>query len=114
MLFRSNAFFVPKLQEYRQSLNNGLTENDEVYTGNPCIYGTFDAYTNKYIIAMEEINRYEAICTYNGGSAIAEPIDCDYNSGSAVITGGTHCELVGGSVVTLPDCSLTPGSFVII
>ena len=46
------------LQEYRQELNNGVAAEGQVYTGNPCIYGVFDAYTNKYLIAMEEINRY--------------------------------------------------------
>jgi hypothetical protein len=55
-----NSFFVAKLKAYRQSLNNGYgasgTTSD--YYGNPCIYGAFDAYTNKYIISLEEINRY--------------------------------------------------------
>jgi hypothetical protein len=61
ILYGTNAFFVPTLQEYRQELNNGLAPEGQVYTGNPCIYGVFDAYTNKYIIAMEEINRYDLI-----------------------------------------------------
>ncbi len=39
-------------------LNNGVPATGAVYSGNPCIYGVFDANTNKYIIAMEEINRY--------------------------------------------------------
>ena len=55
-----NAFFVAKLSAYRQELNNGVVETG-VYMGNPCIYGVFDAYTNKYIIALEEINRYYRI-----------------------------------------------------
>jgi hypothetical protein len=54
---KMNAFFVATLSAYRQELNNGIVETG-VYMGNPCIYGVFDAYTNKYIIAMEEINRY--------------------------------------------------------
>ena len=54
---RMNSFFVATLSPYRQALNNGLVQTG-VYMGNPCIYGVFDAYTNKYIIAMEEINRY--------------------------------------------------------
>ena len=66
-----NAFFVAKLSAYRQELNNGLVETG-VYMGNPCIYGVFDAYTNKYIIALEEINRYYN-CNYNGGTAIIIP-----------------------------------------
>jgi hypothetical protein len=66
----TNAFFVAKLAAYRQDLNNGLGSNGlpNTYTGNPCIYGVFDAYTNKYIISLEEINRYSD-CAYNGGSA---------------------------------------------
>jgi len=70
ILYYTNAFFVPLLQEYRQELNNGVPDTGQVYTGNPCIYGVFDAYTNKYIIAMEEINRYYD-CNFNGGSAIS-------------------------------------------
>ena len=54
----TNAFFVATLAAYRQSLNNGVPATGAVYSGNPCIYGVFDANTNKYIIAMEEINRY--------------------------------------------------------
>ena len=70
ILYYTNAFFVPLLQEYRQELNNGVADDGQVYTGNPCIYGVFDAYTNKYIIAMEEINRYYD-CNFNGGTAIS-------------------------------------------
>ena len=68
---KMNAFFVAKLSAYRQELNNGVVETG-VYMGNPCIYGVFDAYTNKYIIALEEINRYYN-CNYNGGTAIIIP-----------------------------------------
>ena len=63
ILYYTNAFFVPSLQEYRQELNNGVPADGQVYAGNPCIYGVFDAYTNKYIIAMEEINRYATTTT---------------------------------------------------
>jgi len=68
----TNAFFVAKLAAYRQELNNGVAADGTTtsYTGNPCIYGVFDAYTNKYIIAMEEINRYTLDCAYNGGTAV--------------------------------------------
>ena len=59
---RMNSFFVATLSAYRQELNNGLAQTG-VYMGNPCIYGVFDAYTNKYIIAMEEINRYVTTTT---------------------------------------------------
>ena len=68
----TNAFFVAKLAAYRQELNNGVAADGTTtsYTGNPCIYGVFDAYTNKYIIALEEINRYTLDCAYNGGTAV--------------------------------------------
>jgi hypothetical protein len=69
IIYHTNAFFVAKLKAYRQQLNNGAAADGQPYTGNPCIYGVFDSYTNKYIIAMEEINRYSD-CTYNGGIAI--------------------------------------------
>ena len=63
ILYHTNAFFVAKLKAYRQELNNGVAPSGQVYTGNPCIYGAFDSYTNKYILALEEINRYEAPVT---------------------------------------------------
>lgn len=63
IVYGTNAFFVPLLQEYRQELNNGVVPAGQTYMGNPCIYGVFDAYTNKYIIAMEEINRYQLAST---------------------------------------------------
>lgn len=72
ILNNTNAFFVATLAAYRQDLNNGIPATGQVYTGNPCIYGVFDANTNKYIIAMEEINRYDTgglDCAYNGGTA---------------------------------------------
>lgn len=60
-----NSFFVSKLKAYRDSLNNGVgsSGNSSDYYGDPCIYGSFDAYTNKYVIAMEEINRYTIVPT---------------------------------------------------
>jgi hypothetical protein len=69
IVYFTNAFFTAKLATYRQTLNNGAAADGAIYTGNPCIYGVFDAYTNKYIIAMEEISRYSD-CTFNGGIAI--------------------------------------------
>jgi len=56
--FSMNSYFVAKLAPYRKSLNNGIAPTGQPYPGDPCVYGVFDAYTNKYIIAMEEINRY--------------------------------------------------------
>ena len=110
IVYNTNAFFVPILKAYRQNLNNGVA-GEGVYTGNPCIYGVFDAYTNKYIIALEEINRYSPSCDYNGGSAVIIPFDCDYNGGSAVIV-PLDCEYNGGSAVTQPefDCTFSTGS----
>ena len=60
---KTNAFFVATLAAYRQDLNNGVPATGAVYSGNPCIYGVFDANTNKYIISLEEINRYSAPTT---------------------------------------------------
>ena len=57
ILYKTNAFFVNKTAAYRKDLNNGISSGG-VYSGDPCIYGVFDANTNKYIIALEEINRY--------------------------------------------------------
>lgn len=98
IIYNTNAFFVPILKAYRQNLNNGIAPEGQVYTGNPCIYGVFDAYTNKYIIAMEEINRYSANCDYNGGSAVMIPFNCEFAGGSAVIA-PFNCEYNGGSAV---------------
>ena len=95
----TNAFFVPTLAAYRQNLNNGVAAEGQIYTGNPCIYGVFDAYTNKYIIAMEEINRYNAYCDYNGGSAVIN-YECNYNGGSAIIS-PYQCDFNGGSAYSV-------------
>ena len=124
IVYHTNAFFVPTLQQYRQSLNNGIAQDGEVYKGNPCIYGAFDAYTNKYIISMEEINRYVPYCGFNGGSAVVVPYICGFNGGTAVGTfscmfnGGTalntplvDCTIVPGSFTPLPDCALVGGTF---
>jgi hypothetical protein len=61
ILYKTNAFFVSKTPSYRKDLNNGVAAPGTVYKGDPCIYGVFDANTNKYIIAMEEINRYDSV-----------------------------------------------------
>ena len=60
IMYKTNSFFVKNLKAYRDSLNNGIAASGQVYTGNPTVYGTFDAFTNKYIVALEEINRYSA------------------------------------------------------
>ena len=71
MIYKTNSFFTTKLMAYRKSLNNGVTLSG-VYKGDPCIYGVFDAITNKYIIAMEEIARYSG-CGFAGGIAYLSP-----------------------------------------
>ncbi len=56
--YSMNSYFVAKTKAYRKSLNNGIAPTGQTYAGDPTIYGAFDAYTNKYIICMEEINRF--------------------------------------------------------
>lgn len=59
--FECNSFFTTRLKYYRKSLNNGYPANGStVYPGDPTVYGVFDASTNKYIIALQEINRYNS------------------------------------------------------
>jgi len=115
IIYNTNAFFVLNTPSYRKSLNNGVS--DSVYTGDPCIYGVFDANTNKYIIAMEEINRYEAICSYNGGTAIKT--GCGFNGGTAVafisncvFAGGTATSniLIGTGILFVTDCNIHTGT----
>ena len=109
ILYNANAFFVANTPSYRKELNNGVS--DGVYTGDPCIYGVFDANTNKYIIAMEEINRYSALCGYNGGSAIKIP-ECGYNGGTAIMF-TADCTLSSGTVQTIHDCALSGGTVIV-
>jgi hypothetical protein len=52
ILYKANAFFVAKTVGFNDNLNTTIPT-----TGTPTIYGAFDAYTNKYIIAMSEIDR---------------------------------------------------------
>ncbi len=58
--FECNSFFTQKLPYFRKSLNNGYAASGQVYKGDPTVIGVFDALTNKYIVALEEINRYNA------------------------------------------------------
>jgi len=106
ILYNANAFFVANTPSYRKELNNGVS--DGIYTGDPCIYGVFDANTNKYIIAMEEINRYSALCGYNGGSAV-KISECGYNGGTAIMF-TADCTLTSGTVQTINNCTLTTGT----
>ena len=54
ILYKANAFFVAKTAGFNDNLNTTNLANST-----PTIYGAFDAYTNKYIIAMSEINRLD-------------------------------------------------------
>ena len=65
ILFECNAFFVAQGVAYNNSLNNGYAASGQPYTGNPTVYATYNEYTNKVVIAFEEINRYDS-----GGSLI--------------------------------------------
>lgn len=58
VLYQCNSFFVDKLAAYKKDLNNGNPNPDGIYTGDATVCGVFDSFTNKYIIALEEINRY--------------------------------------------------------
>lgn len=58
VLYEMNSFFVPKGPSFRKELNNGVVPTGQVYKGNPAVYGVFDSFTNKYIIALERIDRY--------------------------------------------------------
>lgn len=60
ILYKTNSFFVSNLAAYKTDLNNGIVPAGETYTGNPTVYGVYDSYTNKYIIALEEITRYSS------------------------------------------------------
>ena len=60
VIYQTNAYFVAQLAAYKSDLNNGNPPKGGVYTGNPTCYGVFDTYTNKYIIALEEVNRYNS------------------------------------------------------
>ena len=104
ILYTTNAFFVPLLQEYRQELNNGIPAEGQVYTGNPCIYGVFDAYTNKYIIAMEEINRYDIVTTTTTTTGGPTTTTTSTTTTSAPTTTTTSTTSTTTTTTTLPAC----------
>lgn len=52
ILYKANSFFVAKTAGFNDNLNTTNLANST-----PTIYGGFDAFTNKYIIAMSEIDR---------------------------------------------------------
>ena len=109
IIYGTNAFFVPELKAYRQSLNNGVA-GEGVYTGNPCIYGVFDAYTNKYIIAMEEINRYSD-CNYNGGIALSYTTSTTTTTTTAAPTTTTTSTTTTSTTTTAAPVAYTIDSF---
>jgi len=101
IIYHTNAFFVAKLKAYRQDLNNGIAPTGEVYTGNPCIYGAFDSYTNKYILALEEINRYLPPTTTTTTTAAPPPCLC-----YSAVFGST------GGEINYVDCNLINHNYV--
>ena len=52
--YKINNFCVETLAGFKSNLNTTIPT-----TGTPTIYGVFDAYTNKYVIAMDAIDREE-------------------------------------------------------
>lgn len=60
VLYETNSFFIKQLAAYRKDLNNGNGPTGLPYSGDATVYGVFDAYTNKYVLALEEINRYDS------------------------------------------------------
>lgn len=58
ILYGTNSFFIDKLMAYNINLNNGIAPSGQPYLGDPTVIGAYDAFTNKYILCMEEINRY--------------------------------------------------------
>jgi hypothetical protein len=111
IIYGTNAFFVKELAAYRQDLNNGY--NPTLYTGNPCIYGVFDAYTNKYIIAMEEINRYSD-CNYNGGIALSyTPTTTTTTTTTAAPTTTTTSTTTTSTTSTTTTTTAAPVAYII-
>jgi hypothetical protein len=52
IVYKVNNFFVDKLENFKTDLNLPAPSY-----GTPTVYGAFDAYTNKYIVCLSEINR---------------------------------------------------------
>jgi hypothetical protein len=101
ILYKTNSFFTNNLGAYRKSLNNGISLAG-VYTGDPCIYGVFDAVTNRYFIAMEEINRY-AGCGFAGGICYILPDTTTTTTTSTTTTTTTTTSTT--TTTTLPPCN---------
>lgn len=109
ILYNTNAFFVPLLSNYRKELNNGVPAPGENYQGDPCIYGVFDAYTNKYIIAMEEINRYSD-CGFNGGTAYVVNFDTTTTT-TTTTTSTTTTTTTASPTTTTTTTTEAPGVY---
>jgi hypothetical protein len=95
VIYKTNSFFTTQTLQYRKELNNGLTVN-----GNPCIYGVFDSMTNKYIVALEEINRY-ANCDFNGGFCFILPITTTTTTTTSTSTTTTSTTTTSTTTTTL-------------
>jgi hypothetical protein len=68
--------------------------------GNPCIYGVFDAYTNKYIIAMEEINRYTTSTTTTTTAAPTTTTTAGPTTTTTTTTSGPTTTTTSGGTTT--------------
>jgi hypothetical protein len=61
VLYECNSFFVDKLEAYNSNYNTGVVPSGEFYTGDPTVYGSFNFFTNRYIVDLEEITRYDYV-----------------------------------------------------
>lgn len=59
-VYGMNAFFSSRLKNFRKDLNTGIVPEGQFYYGDPTVIGCFDYYTNKYIVALEQIVRYNS------------------------------------------------------
>lgn len=60
VLYEINSFAGSALMAFGKGLDNGFTAPGGTYMGNPTVHGGFNQHTNKYIVSMEQINRYDA------------------------------------------------------
>lgn len=78
ILYDINAFCIPVIGKFGRGQDNGISAPGQVYSGDPTIHGVFDGYVNKYIVAMEAINRYTI-----AGNIEYELISMDTSAGAA-------------------------------
>jgi hypothetical protein len=50
IVYKMNAFFIDKLKIYKEAL-----AQDPPFLGYPTVYGAYDAFTNKYILSLSEV-----------------------------------------------------------